>query len=533
MTTPHHRTSAPAVAPAPAPAPAAALASEGHELGPVVWWLEKLEAQQRGLDAARLTLIAAAVKQVVDASSASRSGAGRELAYRALRAELATAFNLSEHQTESQMDLAYRLTRDLPQTLVALERGEIACAHARVICDASAVIGSGDSPELAERRAGYEHQVLDVAVHETPNRLRPIAQRLAEQWAERPLEERHREARCERRVVVIDREDGMADLLAHLPAIEAHAIKDRLTSIARAAERGERTVHRVRPHHLSDSAPDSAPGSAPGAEASPGAGALMSMAAPAADDLAVGDLAAGDLAETHFTDGADQRTRDQLRADVFTDLLLAADEHSLFAGSTAEAIRARVQVIVPVDALGEERDSTVPCELIGSGCVGADTARVVASEATHWDQVDVQRESGEVLSVDRYRPSEQMRRQLGARDRHCRFPGCRVPVQRCDLDHTIDAALGGATSTSNLAHLCRGHHTLKHHTAWKVKQEPGGTLRWTSPTGRSYPDHPPGRVMQGRVAQGRGRPVRFTPATTEETEATATAKAEATAAPSF
>jgi hypothetical protein len=76
------------------------------------------------------------------------------------------------------------------------------------------------------------------------------------------------------------------------------------------------------------------------------------------------------------------------------------------------------------------------------------------------------------------------------RDRHCRFVGCRQPVHRCDLDHTIDAATGGATSAVNLAHLCRRHHVLKHDTAWTVRQLPGGILEWTSPTGRVYVDTP-------------------------------------------
>jgi len=77
-----------------------------------------------------------------------------------------------------------------------------------------------------------------------------------------------------------------------------------------------------------------------------------------------------------------------------------------------------------------------------------------------------------------------------------------VPVSRCDIDHTVDAALGGETSTANLAHLCRGHHTLKHHTDWRVAQDSGGGLLWTSPTGRVHVDRPPGAV-------GRASPVSF------------------------
>lgn len=94
----------------------------------------------------------------------------------------------------------------------------------------------------------------------------------------------------------------------------------------------------------------------------------------------------------------------------------------------------------------------------------------------------------------RCRPGEQMRRMLRARDLHCRFFGCRAPAYRCDIDHTIDAAKGDPTSTDNLAHLCRGHHTLKHHGGWSVSQNKAGVMHWRSPTGRSYADRPPSRV---------------------------------------
>ena len=102
--------------------------------------------------------------------------------------------------------------------------------------------------------------------------------------------------------------------------------------------------------------------------------------------------------------------------------------------------------------------------------------------------------SGTVLSVDRYRPTPEMKRMLSARDLHCRAPGCGVPAHRCDIDHTVDAALGGKTSTDNLAHLCRGHHTLKHHSDWQVEQLANGVMKWTSPSGRDHFDRPPSRV---------------------------------------
>ncbi|WP_369676701.1 HNH endonuclease signature motif containing protein [Leucobacter sp. 7(1)] len=87
-----------------------------------------------------------------------------------------------------------------------------------------------------------------------------------------------------------------------------------------------------------------------------------------------------------------------------------------------------------------------------------------------------------------------MQRRITARDLHCRAPACRAPAHRCDIDHTIAATDGGPTTTTNLALLCRAHHSLKHHSDWQLTQLPGGTLKWVSPTGRITIDRPPSRV---------------------------------------
>ena len=72
----------------------------------------------------------------------------------------------------------------------------------------------------------------------------------------------------------------------------------------------------------------------------------------------------------------------------------------------------------------------------------------------------------------------------------CGRPGCRRRPSKSDIDHTVDRALGGETVDDNLAHLCRRHHTLKHATAWRVRQLGDGVLEWTSPTQRRYVDKP-------------------------------------------
>ena len=148
-------------------------------------------------------------------------------------------------------------------------------------------------------------------------------------------------------------------------------------------------------------------------------------------------------------------------------------------------------------------------ELQGYGPIIPHTARTVAGKAAHWNTVRVDPPSGVVLSVGRYRPSEQIRRTLTVRDETCRFPGCTTPTSRCDLDHTIDAQYGGPTSTTNLAFLCRNHHRLKHHTGWKVTQHGDGTLTWRTPTGRIKTEPPPSRVRFAPITPTRETPPPF------------------------
>jgi len=188
-------------------------------LNTVVGELEVFERQIRALQTLQLGLMAEAVDRLVVSRRETRSSASRELAHRALRAEISTALRLSEHVVDLKLSVAVSMIRDFPAAGYALEIGEISLDHLRVIVDAGAVIGLGDGTIIRDRRRQYTEAVLEYARRETPNRLRPIARRLAEEFAEASIDERHAESVKRRRVVVTDADDGMADLLAHLPAL--------------------------------------------------------------------------------------------------------------------------------------------------------------------------------------------------------------------------------------------------------------------------------------------------------------------------
>ncbi|MCF6379069.1 HNH endonuclease [Nocardioides KLBMP 9356] len=99
------------------------------------------------------------------------------------------------------------------------------------------------------------------------------------------------------------------------------------------------------------------------------------------------------------------------------------------------------------------------------------------------------------LTAPGYDIPDRIREQVILRDQTCVFPWCTRPARRCDIDHVIaydhDAEAEGRpqpgpTATWNLAPLCRHHHRLKTHTAWRYDMTANGVFEWTSPHGHRY-----------------------------------------------
>lgn len=489
--------------------------------------LLKIDRQERQLAAERIEILAR-----VDHRALQEAGQGPQLesslnprdtmAHRAARAEVATALHVSEQAIERQLVRAVKLTTEYPVTVATLSSGNISSLHASVILDAGEVIGQygfEDTPEIAATRALYEQRVLLHAVKMNPNQLRPKARRIAEEYARTDLDTRYEIEKLRRKVWVRPVEDGMAELCAYLPAHEAYGIYSRLTLMAKAVQVAEARTDR--------------------------------------DEKVAGNLVAGE--EGSATNGADvaatpvaplRRARDEIRADLLTDLLLHGTGDTATGGPDT-GIRGIVQVVTHETHLlthsegnegneGNEGRTQRPTshisapgatqtrpgqtsptgqtqtrvqqggtparrlraprpELEGYGPFPVAAARSIAGGGSNghvvpWDMITASSLTGDVLRVDRYRPSVAMRRFLISRDARCRFPGCRTAAHRCEIDHTIDAALGGETSTANCGHLCKGHHRLKHHSGWDVKQHDYGIYEWTSPAGITHIEEPVSRV---------------------------------------
>ncbi len=87
-------------------------------------------------------------------------------------------------------------------------------------------------------------------------------------------------------------------------------------------------------------------------------------------------------------------------------------------------------------------------------------------------------------------PGVLLRHLTEIRHARCTAPGCRRPATSCDFEHNIPYEAGGRSCLCNGGPKCRTDHRLKQDPRWKVDQQPDGTFRWITPTGRVYTTEP-------------------------------------------
>lgn len=169
---------------------------------------------------------------------------------------------------------------------------------------------------------------------------------------------------------------------------------------------------------------------------------------------------------------------DQLRADVFLDLLTGAT-HS---GSTAGSVNLKIDLTT---LAGLDRHTA---ELVGMGPITAEIARNVAVEQTNgkWTWTVTHNGSPVATGTTRRRPNTGQETLVRAYHPTCVFPGCRVPAGGSDIDHRKRWSDGRKTEIDNLEPLGRFHHIVKDNSPWEGAPLSDDDHQWTSPLGHSY-----------------------------------------------
>lgn len=372
------------------------------------------------------------------------------------RDELAPALRWTVTSAGNRIAAARDLVAQ-PELLRLVETAAISSWSARLVCDHLADLSGDQAAAVVEDvRARVGERLASGRRAHNSAEINRIARTARLRICPEPEREARVRAWARRRVMLHRQADGMATLIADLAEADAHRIHRRLTAIATGLQTDASSEDDARPDSPADNQPD-------------------------------------------------LRTRDQVRADVLVDLLLGApptapdarDAHPAAhwdgpSPRTTASSRPDIQVIVTLETLLGLADQ--PAEVPGLGPIPADVVRALAADGrwTAWltDAAGAVRATGSAGYV----PSAALARLVRAREPHCRFPGCRQPASRCDLDHTIPWPRG-ATTPQNLGPLCRRHHQLKTHGGWRVESpEPTGSppdesaWRWTTPAGLRHVD---------------------------------------------
>ena len=362
------------------------------------------------------------------------------------------SIEIVERSLRLELASALRITEYAAGELLALAEGAVvrypsiaASLHRAGMTEqhADILVKAVDTVEPAHREQVLARGI-ELAEVESIGPFRRAMKKLVESLRVETLPERHERALTERRVAVETVDDGMAWVHVFTPAVEAHAIYGRATAMAKVLRAVE----------------------------------------------------------------GETRTLDQLRADIVADLLI--DGSCSAHPSEARGIRATVTVTVPALSLLDAdaaSSGAEPALVEGVGPISTDMARILCGGADGWTRILTHPETGMVLSVGRrrYQPPPALRKLVAWRADRCMAPGCGMPAARCQIDHNVAWEHGGSTSLDNLAPLCQGHHTVKHHGGWVVRQvaDSGGAIEWISPVGRRYTVRPMRAVPIFRPSGGR------------------------------
>jgi hypothetical protein len=431
---------------------ASLIAIDPQDLTPAarVDYLSALEKQSSWLQAAMQRAIVAVAGIESSISEGPFSGVDE-----AEREDVSSALRLSAGTAQMRIDVARTLVNHLPNTCSALATGELSAAHATVIAKETAAAIRDGLSEFAI--FSIEERAIAHAEFHTPAQVAHHVRNSIAKFAPDTFEEVVEKARDCRRVSCYNDIDGMSTVVAILPAEDAQTV---MKAIEAFIVKGN-SDFKIGAH---------------------GGGTVSGSSM--SDDSA--DLAASHSTSNRSTSStiSDTRSADMKRADALT----ALAGFALAASSEEVALHRRpITINVTIDLPTLLGLSENPGQLAGYGAIPASVARALASDGK-WKRFITDPQTGALLDYGRetYQPPQALIDFLIARDRTCRFPGCRRSAALSDLDHAQSWEEGGTTSLDNLGALCRRHHLLKTHGGWRIDSRSDGSCTWTSPLGKVY-----------------------------------------------
>lgn len=393
------------------------------------------------------------------------------------REDVSTALRLSPTSAQIKIDIARALTNHLPNTCSALAVGEISAAHATAIARESVSAINKGLPESIIFE--IENRAIAYSEFHTPGQVGNLVRKAIAQSTPEQFEDTVADARQMRRVSCYNDIDGMSTVVAILPAHEAQLVMNSIEAFILRSKRlcalceSEKASQLKGPFGVARSS---------GASSSPSSTAATSKADNSTKIAGHFTFDDGEIDCNHM--GGDDRSKDMKRADA-----LAAIASSYLASTIDEVTphRRPLTVNVTIDLPTLLGLAENPGELAGYGPIPASIAREIAADAK-WSRFITDPVTGNLLDFGRqhYEPPQALKDFLIARDRTCRFPGCRRSATLSDLDHAQSWDSGGSTSLENLGALCRRHHKLKTHHKWQVESYPDGSCKWRSPAGKEF-----------------------------------------------
>ncbi len=178
------------------------------------------------LEAEQLVDMLDFVEAARDEGTTYSVGIGRTAAQAAVH-DLSLALGVAPGVVSRRLATARRVRGRLPHVWRAMLVGSVSAWHLTVVDSQLQRLTRPDSP------AELDRAIADHAAAHTPTQTRRWLARQVERLEADAATARHRRARADRHVRVDDAGDGMAWLSALLPAVDAHAVAQRLDTEAR------------------------------------------------------------------------------------------------------------------------------------------------------------------------------------------------------------------------------------------------------------------------------------------------------------